>query len=75
MADDAYQIPPEYEPRDEQIPPYAHDIGRFRIVFALTRLIAQRDDPIFTKQLYDDDRITTDDVDLAEPLNVPHPNA
>jgi hypothetical protein len=63
----AYQIPPEYEPREEQIPPYAHDIGRFRVCFALTRLIAQRDDPIFCKQLYDDPRLTTDDVELAEP--------
>lgn len=72
---ETYQIPPEYEPRIEQIPPYAHDVGRFRICFAITRLVAQRDDPIFCKQLYDSDEITTDDVDLAEPQSVPYPNA
>lgn len=69
-----FQIPPEYEPRIEQIPPYAQDVGRFRICFALTRLIAERDDAIFCKQLYDDPRLTTDDP-LAEPLDLPHPSA
>jgi hypothetical protein len=67
----AYQIPAEYEPNDAQIPPYATDIGRFRICFAITRLVAQRDDPIYTKSLYDDKRLVTDDVDLAEPLPPP----
>lgn len=61
----AYQIPPEYEPRPEQIPSWAHDVARFRVCFAITRLVAQRDDAIFCKQLYDSDEITTDDVELA----------
>jgi hypothetical protein len=67
----AYEIPPEYEPRDGQIPRWATDMERFRICFAITRLIAQRDDPIFCKQLYDDDRVVTDDVDIAEPGPLP----
>jgi hypothetical protein len=71
----AYEIPPEYEPRGEQIPRWATDVERFRICFAITRLIAQRDDPIFCKQLYDDDRVVTDDVDIAEPGPLPsHPS-
>ena len=36
----AYEIPPEYEPRPEQIPPWAQDVDRFRICFAITMLVA-----------------------------------
>lgn len=63
-----YQIPPEFEPNPAQIPPWATDIGRFRVCYALTLLIAERYDPIFCKQLYDSDDLSTDDVPLAEPL-------
>jgi len=69
-----FEIPPEYEPRPEQYPPWAADPERFRVCFAITMLVAQRYDPIFCKQLYDSDEIATDDVPLAEPLPLPpHP--
>ena len=71
----AFEIPPEYEPRPEQIPPWAQDVARFRICFAITRLVAQRDDPIYCEQLYDSDEINTDEP-LAEPKPLPpHPSA
>lgn len=75
MPQTPFQIPPGFEPRDEQIPAWAHDIERFRICFAITMLVAQHYDPVYCKSLYDDERIVTDDVPLAEPLPLPkHPH-
>ena len=65
MTDEPFQIPPEYEPRPEQIPPWAHDTKRFRICFAITLRIAERYDPFFCRQLYDGD-INTEDDELAD---------
>lgn len=61
-----YDIPSEYEPDPAHIPASATDIERFPYLLAITRLIAERDDPIFCKQLYDDDRISTEEI--VEPL-------
>jgi len=65
---DALEIPPEYEPNPAQIPVWATDLDRFRICFAMTRAIAHRDDPVFTKQLYDGD------IDTGDALAPPHPD-
>jgi hypothetical protein len=76
---DPYEIPPAFEPDASEIPVWADDRDRFRICYALTLLIAQRYDPIFCKQLYDDPRMLTGDDDkwhppLAEPRRqVVHP--
>jgi len=58
----SFEIPPEYEPHISQIPGWATDVDRFRICFATTRQIAQRDDPLFTKQLYDGDIDTGEQI-------------
>ena len=53
------EIPAEFQPHRDQIPAWATDDARFRLCFAITRAVAQRDDPLFCKQLYDGD-IPTD---------------
>lgn len=63
----AFEIPPDFEPHDAQIPSWATDVERFRICFALTRLIAERDDPIFCRELYFGEIPTGDR--LAEPAH------
>lgn len=56
-------IPPEFLPDDNQYPPFVitpEQRQRFDLCFALTRLIAQRDDPVFCRQLYFSDLATGD---------------
>lgn len=72
MADDAYQIPPEYEPHPDEYPEWAHDLGRFRICYAITLKITGRYDPIFCRELYEGDIPLGEDI--AEPAGEPkHP--
>ena len=71
-----YELPPQFEPRPSQYPPWATDAQRFRVCFALTMLIAERFDPIFCKSLYDDPRLLTGDEDTLQPNLAdpkPHP--
>ncbi|HEY1445018.1 MAG TPA: hypothetical protein VGF51_08960 [Acidimicrobiales bacterium] len=68
-----FEIPPEYEPHDDQIPSWATDIGRFRICYAITLRITGKYDPVFCEQLYNGDIDTGEDI--AEPTGMPpHPN-
>ena len=46
------EIPPEYEPHPDQIPPWVDDVDRFLFCFAIGRAICQRDDPKFVRELY-----------------------
>ena len=66
------EIPPEFEPHPAQILGYVKDLDRFRLCFAMTRLIAQRDDPLFCKQLYDDGGFVT--CAEGEQIAPPHPS-
>ena len=57
---DAVEIPDGYKPHRDQIPPYATDLRRFELCFAISRAITQRDfDPIFVRELYHGDLATT----------------
>ena len=50
-------------PHRDQVPSFVNtddDLRRFELCFAVTRLIAQRDDPIFCRQLYASDFDTGD---------------
>jgi len=62
---DPYEIPPGFEPGESQIPGWAKDVDRFRVCYAITLLVAQRYDPIYCKQLYDEPSLVTNDVPLA----------
>lgn len=48
-------IPLELEPHTAQVPAFVttdDELARFKLCFAITRLVAQRDDPSFCRQLY-----------------------
>ena len=51
---DAVEIPDGYKPHGDQIPPYATDLRRFDLCFAIGRAIAQRDDPILVREPHND---------------------
>ncbi len=68
MADES-TIPPEYAPDPNQIPAYVHtpdDLERFKWCFAITRLVAGRDDPVFCAELFNSD-MPTSDLTASEP--------
>lgn len=69
------EIPPEYEPHPDQIPAFVMtdaDLERWRLCFAITRAVAQRDDPVFARELYFGDLPT--DVLMAT-ISPPTPSA
>lgn len=65
-------LPENLKPTEDQYPPFVNtrdERARFDLCFALTRLIAQRDDPVFCRQLYSSDMPTGDlQGDVAEAL-------
>jgi hypothetical protein len=66
------EIPPEFAPAPGQIPSWINTDAqrqRFLLCFAIGRVICQRDDPVFVRELYEGD-IPTDEPDVAAPLSL-----
>lgn len=57
MSDDELQLPPDLDPHDEQIPLGLNpaDADRFRLAFAIGRLMFHADNPAFVRALFESD--------------------
>lgn len=56
------------EPHPDQIPSFItndEQLRRWKLCWGITRAIAQRDDPVFCRQLYNGDLPTDDLVETA----------
>lgn len=67
----ATRIPEDQKPNAIQYPPFVtteEQRDRYDVCFALTRMIAQNDDPVFCRQLYFSDMPTGDLGQVQEAL-------
>jgi hypothetical protein len=67
-------IPPELMPLPSQYPPFVtndEQKRRWELCFAITRIVAQHDDPIFARQLFFSDFATDQAEFPTEPADLP----